>query len=209
MNNYEFTEQLDQSFKNLTYFFQELASFLKDCDRLMGEEGYTPFNGSTVAYEQSRSVTNPESWFPAYLSRMYYLEERAEENLDHLLFINIFLRYGSGGCRTIKMVDNVPLVVAGLIVPNTPRLFKTDIVWVTKSWFWVKEPKDNAIDKDLSEVRTLIPKKGEYEDSRFIKTFACPLEDIGGSEELRSKIIEELLKITENVPEAKNSKGTA
>lgn len=208
MSKSEFTEQLDKSLKNLISFFQELSSFMRECDRLMEEEGYTTFNGKTVAYEQSRSVDYPESWFPSYLSRMYYLKKQAEKEIDSLLFINIILRYGSGGCSTIKMFDNVPLIVAGLIVPNTPRLFNTNIVWVTKSWFWAKEPKDNALDQNISEVRTITPKKGEYEDSRFIKTFAYPLENIRGSEELRTKIIERLLKIVENVPETEDSEVT-
>ncbi len=203
MSSSEFTNQLDQSFTNLTSFFQELSSLLKDCDRLMGDHGYTICNGNTVAYEQSRSVTNPEYWFPAYLSRMYILEEQAEKEHDRLLFINIFLRYGSGGSRDIKMVDNVPLIVAGLIVPNNPRLFKTEVVWVTKSWFWAKGPKANILGENISKVRMINPKnKGDYYDSRFIKTFAYPLEQITGTADLKSEIIEKLLKIAEDIPEA-------
>lgn len=202
MNRSELTEKLDTSFTNLTSFFREIASLLRDCDRLMGEKGYITFNGNTVAYEQSTSLTKPDSWFPAYLNRMYYPEEREKEKLDCLLFISVFLRYGSVCCRTIPtyMVDNVPLIVAGIIVPNTlPRSFKSDIVYVTKAWFWAKESKDNILDENISEVKTIYPKKGEYEDSRLIRTFACPLEEIKGTEDLRTKVIEKLLKVAEDL----------
>lgn len=202
MNNSEFSEKLDQSFKNMTSFFQELASLLRDCDRLMGEEGYTTFNGNTAVYEQSRSLLNPEAWFPAYLSRAYMSEEEAEDrSFNHVLFISLFLRYGEAGCHDIRMAGNVPLLVAGIIIPANPKSFRFE-GWLTKKWFWVEEfEKKNVLNEDISKLRVFDFKKGEYNNSKSIKTFAYPLEQIQGTANLRSKIIERLLEIAKNDPD--------
>ncbi|MCC4771296.1 hypothetical protein FXV91_14325 [Methanosarcina sp. DH2] len=203
MNNSEFSEKLDQSFRNMTSFFQELASLLRDCDRLMGEEGYTTFNGNTAVYEQSRSVLYPEAWFPAYLSRAYVSEEEAEDrSFNRVLFISLFLRYGGGGCHDVRMIGNVPLLVAGIIVPANPKSFRFE-GWLTKRWFWVDESeKMNVLNENIPKIRVFDVKKGEYNNSKSIKTFAYPFEKVTGTADLRSKIIEKLLEIAENISDA-------
>ncbi|AAM05749.1 TPA: hypothetical protein HA338_05800 [Methanosarcina acetivorans] len=202
MNSSEFSEKLDQSFINITSFFQEVASLLRDCDRLMGEEGYTTFNGNTAVYEQSRSVLNPEAWFPAYLSRAYVSEEEAEErSFNRVQFISLYLRYGEGGCHDVKMIGNIPLLVAGIIIPANPKSFRFE-GWLTKRWFWVEESeKINALSGDIPKIRVFDVKKGEYNNSKSIKTFAYPLEQVQGTADLKSKIIEKLLETTENNPD--------
>lgn len=210
MNNSEFTEKIDQSFRNLTSFFQELASLLRDCDRLMGEEGYTTFNGNTAIYERSGSILNPESWFPAYLSRAYVPEEGAEDrSFNHVLFISLFLRYEEGGSYDIRMVGKSPLIVAGIIIPSDPKSFKFE-GWLTKRWFWAGEwEKKNVINEDISKIREFDVNKGEYNNSKSIKTFAYPLEQITGTADLKGEIIRKLIEIAGNIPEAEDSEVSA
>lgn len=201
MNNSEFTK-IDQSFRNLTSFFQEIASLLRDCDRLMGEEGYTTFNGNTAVYEKSASILNPENWYPAYLSRAYVSEEGAEDrSSNHVLFISLFLRYGEGGSHDVRMVGNIPLLIAGMIIPADPKSFRFE-GWLTKRWFWVGGwEKNNVLNEDISKIREFEVNKGEYNNSRFIKTFAYPLEQITGTADLKGEIIKKLIEIAGNIPE--------
>lgn len=172
----------------------------------MSEEGYKTFNEDTAVYELSRLLYNPELWFPAYLSRIYVLEKQTKKKLyDHVLFINVFFRYDSKVNRYITMVDNVPIVVAGLVVPNDPTVpnnpnYKNNYYWIPGYCFNENGTGEkNLLGKNISEIRVITPKtQGEYNNSRFIKTFAYPLEEIKGIEDLKTKIIEKLLEIAES-----------
>lgn len=170
----------------------------------MGEEGYTTFNGNTAIYEKSGSILNPEGWYPAYLSRAYVLEEEAEgRSFNHVLFISLFLRYG--GNYGIQMVGNIPLLVAGLIIPADPKSFRFE-GWLTKRWFWVGEwEKNNVLNEDIFKIREFEVNKGEYNNSRFIQTFAYPLEQIKGTADLKGEIIRRLMEIAGNIPEVAES----
>ncbi len=194
MESIDFNQQLNQSFENLNEFFREIASLLKDCDRLMGEEGFITFNGNTAVYEQSRSLLNPEAWIPSYFSRAYVLEQDVEEKFpNHILFISLFLRY-DGGCKDIKMKDNVPLIVSGIIVPHEPKSFKFE-GWLSKKWFWVdKSEENNILNEDISELRSFLEiPSGNYNNSKSILTFAYPLEKVKSTMYLKQNIIKKLL----------------
>ena len=200
MESTDFNQQLNQSFENMNGFFSEIASLLRDCDRLMGESRYTTFNGNTAVYEQSRSLLNPESWIPSYFCRAYALEQEIEgTEPDQILFISLFLRY-SGGCKDIKMQENVPLIVAGIIVPHNPKSFKFE-GWLSKKWFWVDKPEEkNRLNDEISKIRDFLDIPiGHYNNSKSIITFAFPLEKVKSTIELKENIIDKLINCTKNL----------
>ncbi len=200
MESTDFNQQLNQSFENINGFFSEIASLLRDCDRLMGENRYTTLNGNTAVYEQSRSLLNPEAWIPSYFCRAYVIEPEIEDKApNQILYISLFLRYG-GSCKDIKMKDNVPLVVAGIITPNNPKSFRFE-GWLSKKWFWIDKPEEkNMLNDDISTMRDFsdIP-NGHYNNSKSIITFAFPLEKVKSTIELKENIIDKLINCTENL----------
>ena len=201
MSDLDFSKQLEESFKNITTFFKEVSVLLKDCDRLMGENGYTTFNGNTAVYEISRSLLNPEGWVPTYLSRAYVDEEKLEEkSVDNVKFVSIFLRYGISGTYDIKMEGNIPLIVAGMLTPGNPETFKFE-GWMTKRWFWANLPKeetiikgDKSIDGSIVEIEY---KNNSGYGTKNLKTFAFPMEEINNTSALKEKIINRLFEIEE------------
>lgn len=199
MERTDFNRQLNHSFENMNRFFHEIASLLRDCDRLMGDQGYTTFNGNTAVYEQSRSLLNPEAWIPSYFCRAYALEEDEDKNPNQVLYISLFLRY-DGGCKDIKMQDNIPLIVAGIIVPHNPKSFRFE-GWLSKKWFWIDKPEEkNKLNDDISKMRDFfdIP-SGHYNNSKSIITFAFPLEKVKSTIELKEDIIDKLTDRAKNL----------
>lgn len=212
MDELNFSQQVDESFKNITSFFEELATLLKDCDRLMGELGYTSFTGNNTLYGISYTLLNPKGWVPSYFGRTYVSEENLKDHsFNHINFISIFLRYGSGGTHDVEIKDNIPLIVAGMIIPSDPEEFKFE-GWVSKSWFW----KDNSeyakhqsveyhqwINDDAKadgSVVILYPKKHKWwENLKQLQTFAYPLEEIENTGMLKAKIIDKLIEINEDI----------
>jgi hypothetical protein len=194
MESIDFNQQLSQSFENMNGFFHEIASLLRDCDRLIGEEGYTTFNGNTAIYEQSRSLLNPEAWIPSYFCRAYALESEIDEKSpNEILFISLFLRY-DGGCKDIIMNDNVPLIVCGIIIPHDPKSFKFE-GWLSKKWFWIDSPeKNNILNDEVSKPRSFEIPTGQYNNSKSITTFAYPLEKVKSTIELKDHIIQKLVE---------------
>lgn len=213
MSDLDFNQKLDESFKNLTAFFEEIAVILRDCDRLMGDEGYSPSTGSTVVYDMSRSIYKPNGWIPSYLARAYVPEENSEDNsFTHIKFVSIFLRYESGGTEDVEMDDNIPLVVAGIIIPKDLENFKF-VSWQTKAWFWADNEEyekyesdeyDRWINEDAEADGTITvfyPAKNNkwFRNVEILRTFAYPLEDITNSTTLKEKIIDGLCNIDESV----------
>lgn len=199
MERTDFNQQLNQSFENMNRFFHEIASLLRDCDRLMGEHDYTTFNGNTAVYEQSRSLLNPEGWIPSYFCRAYALEQDEDKNPNQILYISLFLRY-DGGCKDIKMQDNIPLIVAGIIVPHNPKSFRFE-GWLSKKWFWIDKPEEkNKLNDDISKMRDFfdIP-SGHYNNSKSIIAFAFPLEKVKSTIELKENIIDKLIDRARNL----------
>jgi hypothetical protein len=213
MSDLDFNQKLDESFKNLTAFFEEIAVILRDCDRLMGDEGYSPSTGSTVVYDMSRSIYKSDGWIPSYLARAYVPEENSEDNsFTHIKFVSIFLRYESGGTKDVEMDDNIPLVVAGIIIPKDLENFKF-VSWQTKAWFWADNEEyekyesdeyDRWINEDAEADGTITvfyPAKNNkwFRNVEILRTFAYPLEDITNSTTLKEKIIDGLCNIDESV----------
>lgn len=206
MDELNFSQQLDESFKNITSFFEEIATLLKDCDRLMGENGYTTLIGNTTVYEISRSILYPNSWIPSYLCRAYILEEKLEESLFiGVKFISIFLRYESGGTEDVELEQNIPLIVAGLIIPSDQKKFKFE-GWLTKYWFWSKEFNEdykddkwvNPIAKADGTVIEFYPKDPEeWNNIKQFQTFAYHLDEIKNTGVLSEKIINTLINMRE------------
>lgn len=203
MSDLDFSKQLNDSFKNITSFFEEISTILKDCDRLMSENGYTTFSGNIAAYEMSKSILNPGGWIPTYLSRAYVNEEKYEEkSFDDIKFVSIFLRYGIAGTKDIEIEGDVPLIVAGMLIPHNPSDYKFKS-WSTKIWYW--SDKDDEEDKWVNsdaeadgkvvELKTTTP---EYWGGiNEIKTFAYPLEAMKNTGDLKEKIIDELIEMDE------------
>ncbi|ADI73275.1 conserved hypothetical protein [Methanohalobium evestigatum Z-7303] len=190
MDNQSLKQQIEDACNNLNQFFNNIAVLLKDCDRLMAEEGYTPFNGNTASYEISRSILNPEGWYPSYFSRAYVPEESSGyEPVDKVLFISIFLRYGVAGCHDVFMDDGTPLIVGGYIRPDDFDGF-TYAGWLTKSWFWKDE--SNNISNANGEVYGTYK---SFKNVKEIKSFAYPLGNIKNTTDIKGKIIERLVQI--------------
>lgn len=205
MSDLEFSEQLNDSFKNITSFFKEISILLKDCDRLMSENGYTTFNGNLAAYQMSKSLLNPEGWIPTYLSRAYVNEEKLEDkSFDDIKFVSIFLRYGIAGTHNVEMEGDEPLIVAGMLIPNNPNNFKFD-AWHTKIWFWKLDYEDDEEDKWVNsnakadgtvvELKTTNPE--EWWGNNELRTFAYPLEDMKNTGDLKERIIDKLIEMDE------------
>ena len=214
MSEISFNKQLEESFKNMTTFFEEMATLLQDCDRLMAENGYTTFNGNTAVYEMSKSLLNPSWWIPSYMGRVYVFEENLEDKtFTHVMFINLFLRYGEGGTHDVKFDDeNTPLIVAGIIIPNNPSKFKFEN-WQTKSWFWgdnseydkhKSDEYNRWVNHDCENDGTVVefyPGKNEkyWENIKQIHTFAYPLEDMKNTGVVKEIVIEKLIEMKENI----------
>lgn len=214
MTDLNFNQQIDKSFKNLTCFFKEISVILRDCDRLMGDEGYSPFTGNTAVYEMSRSLYKPEGWIPSYLGRAYVPEENSDDDLfTDVKFISIFLRYKSGGTHDVGIEDdNTPLIVAGIIIPKNPKKFKFES-WQTKAWFWANNEEyekdesdeyDRWINDDAEAdgtIKVFYPSKNNkwWRNVEILRTFAYPLEDISNSTTLKEKIIDGLCNIDGSV----------
>jgi len=205
MDELNFNQQIDESFENIIAFFNQLALLLKDCDRLMGEDGYTTITGNTSVYDMSKSLLNPEGWVPSYIGRTYVKEEGFEENsFNDIKFITIFLRYGSGGTHDVKKINNIPLIVAGVIIPNESTEFKF-YSWMTKSWFWAleydedEENEDKWVNSDANEDGTVVElstaNPEEWDNIKELRTFAYPLEDIKNTSILKEKIIGKLIEL--------------
>lgn len=208
MNELNFSQQLDESFRNITTFFEEIAIILRDSDRLMGENGYTiftPRNKAQTVYEISRSVENPDAWIPSYVGRTYVLEDDLEDNsYTDIKFISLFLRYESGGTHDVEKINNIPLIVAGVIIPNESTEFKFNS-WMTKSWFWAlefdedEEYEDKWVNSDAKEDGTVIElftaNPEEWGNIKELRTFAYPLEDIKNTSILKEKIIGKLIEL--------------
>lgn len=213
MNELNFSQQLDESFRNITTFFEEIAIILRDCDRLMGENGYTIFsnrNKTLAVYEMSKSLENPKGWIPSYVGRAYVLEDDFEDNsYSDIKFISIFLRYGSGGTHDVEMVNNIPLIVAGVIYVNNPDEYKFE-PWDSKSWFW-KDNSDydkyqsdeyhrwiNADAKADGTVVKLYPSNDpDWANVKKLLTFAYHLEDIKSTKILKEKIVDKIIEIND------------
>lgn len=212
MDELNFSQQMDKSFKNIIGFFNQLALLLKDCDRLMGEDGYTTITGNTSVYEMSKSLLNPEDWVPSYIGRTYVKEEGFEDNsFTDIKFINIFLRYGSGGTHDVQHDD--PLIIAGMMKIANPENFKFES-WQTKSWFWNELDYDKSYYEksncDVYHTWKNVDAKADgtikihhpanhkwWKNIQEIQTFAYPLENIKNSAALKEKIIDELINMDE------------
>jgi len=208
MNELNFSQQLDESFRNITTFFEEIATILRDCDRQMGEEGYTIFynrNKNLAVHGMSKSLENPKGWIPSYVGRAYVSEDDFDDNsYTNIKFISLFLRYESGGTHNVEMITNIPLIVAGVIIPNESTEFKFNS-WMTKSWFWAlefdedEENEDKWVNSDAKEDGTVIEffnaNPEEWYNIKELRTFAYPLEDIKNTSILKEKIIDKLIEL--------------
>lgn len=197
MEEQSLSENLAESFSNLTDFFQNIALLVRDCDRLMGENDYEPVNGrSSVIYDTSYSLDNPNAWIPSYANRGYVSSKSPENDEKRVKFIGVFFRYGKGGTNDIEIKNNIPLIVAGVLLPEERKKIKYE-GWVVKSWFYAN--KEQIIDPSNANG-TIFEFSGDVlrkwnNNIHKVKTFAYPLDEMGTTNDLKEIVVQKLMDI--------------
>lgn len=192
---------------NLSGFIQEILKLCKQisdmlgaADRLMGEEGWQPWQplSDTAFFERSGNLYEHKKWFPSEVFRLYI-----SENNPHILaFISVLLfdRYKEFYHFT------EPIISAGWLDYGTGE--QVDGNWRPwyarfhgnwRSWYgrfhgYMKDTKD---DGTLCQLTPSVdwPKEQEKYDFKFktASTFGFPLMSINTAEDLKSKITDQLL----------------
>jgi len=162
---------LEKAFEFIKIFFNELAQMLSDVNELMAKEGWDPV-GSNVYCDTSRSIDNPDDWFPHYLYKNYINEDKTDLVKGLLIF---FSR------------EKYP---QSIIFGNADVTSNSNNQWAIWNLWLNNNEKFKNLDGKLIEVSGV-------HDGHTIhgKLISIPLSDIRSKDDIKNKIIDKIINI--------------
>jgi len=163
--------------------YKQISLLIQAGDTLMEQHGWKP-DSSTVSYG-SKAYYSPEEWLASTLVRAYKHAERIGERKLLAVVLDV------DSDKSFNKFE-VPLVTGTSIKMNDANTsFSSWYVSDTYLWF-LKDP--NSVSNGAFRV---INHKDLYPDEKrvfgSIGVVACPLTEVGSSEQLDKKIVKPLL----------------
>jgi hypothetical protein len=166
-------------------FFEETGKLLATADTQMEQAGWKPAKGSAVTADMSWALQNPRMWMPHYLCRFYAKQEKPSLLASLCVLIGVFdqndrdrltqpLLIGSVFDYGGKKPDGWSMDYCNwhLYIPNRTDDGTVYRVDPRKQW-----PEDKCLAEEL-------------------RSFALPLVDLSDANDLKSKVVTPLLKLT-------------
>lgn len=172
--------QLYGAVKQVRIFFQEIAIMLKDCDRLMSEQGWESI-GTTSVSGSSASINGAKKWLPYAINRIY-----EKKGLTHAVKVIAIILDDEWQNRAIE-----PIIVGSTYSTVEAKFF--GLYGWDHTWWWL-EFSDAVPDGQIKQVSAQGREKKEFERFKDIKMFGCPMVEITNTDLIKTRVVDPLVR---------------